>query len=426
MEQLNIEEIKKHINLQKNIGSDETEIDDSYEITSKDLDLSFQVVNEGLKRNGYKFTDTNFGQFIPHNIITKTWSYAKFFDTNCLQWKNDDLFSHFPLVDRGQYIFSDNKRFFITDFFLLEEIIDIKPSNDYTIKIPQFIIARNKYLFNDSKADFVWLRFNDKDFLESLVKIFGYDKDKDLNAFVLKNNVKDIEEFGKLLWHKECSGNAKLNMGIIESITDLPDEQLNPYYQSVQDFLVEIMTKKIEMDIPFSEQAEILGKLGYYLTKRAKELDFYFDINSKISEIDGGYQRYEEEFKKNNYYNIPDFKEIWEDTKNGGIWRPGMDGGAFNDSNASPQLPPTVHLYTHPDFGSSFSEKTVKNEIEIRYTTSTGWDFVSIDGKTVGYIPTEELLKEKEEKKKKYSFLVEDEDDTKPEKKKGFWDNLLG
>jgi hypothetical protein len=103
---------------------------------------------------------------------------------------------------------------------------------------------------------------------------------------------------------------------------------------------------------------------------------------------------------------------------------PEQDG---NVKNITPQLPQTVHLYIRPDFGSSFSEKTVKNEIEIRYTTSTGWDFVSIDGKTVGYIPTEKLLKEKEQQeKKKHSFLVEDEDDIQPEKKKGFWDNLLG
>ena len=32
----------------------------------------------------------------------------------------------------------------------------------------------------------------------------------------------------------------------------------------------------------------------------------------------------EEEFKKRNYYNIPDFKQVWEDTRYGGRWKPGM------------------------------------------------------------------------------------------------------
>ena len=32
----------------------------------------------------------------------------------------------------------------------------------------------------------------------------------------------------------------------------------------------------------------------------------------------------EEEFKKHNYYNIPDFKQVWEDTRYGGTWYPGM------------------------------------------------------------------------------------------------------
>lgn len=34
-------------------------------------------------------------------------------------------------------------------------------------------------------------------------------------------------------------------------------------------------------------------------------------------------QKYEEEFKKNNYYNLPDFKEIYELTRKGGINLPG-------------------------------------------------------------------------------------------------------
>ncbi|KMQ67952.1 hypothetical protein ACM39_11505 [Chryseobacterium sp. FH2] len=84
----------------------------------------------------------------------------------------------------------------------------------------------------------------------------------------------------------------------------------------------------------------------------------------------------------------------------------------------------TYKLYDRPDFSSFSREVMAKGEAEIAHHSS-GWDFVKIDG-TTGYLPIEEKRQELEkEEKKKFSFLA-DEEDIKPEKKKGFWDNLFG
>jgi len=50
-----------------------------------------------------------------------------------------------------------------------KDVSDLKERRQNNIQI---LVNRNKYLFNDDKASFVWLRSNDTWFLESLVKTF--------------------------------------------------------------------------------------------------------------------------------------------------------------------------------------------------------------------------------------------------------------
>lgn len=50
----------------------------------------------------------------------------------------------------------------------------------------------------------------------------------------------------------------------------------------------------------------------------------YYDFFSILNSDEGG-KNYELEFNKNNYYNIPDFKKVWEETRTGGISYPGME-----------------------------------------------------------------------------------------------------
>ncbi|MDR2204878.1 MAG: SH3 domain-containing protein [Flavobacteriaceae bacterium] len=158
-----------------------------------------------------------------------------------------------------------------------------------------------------------------------------------------------------------------------------------------------------------------------YLTNHIEDTDGYTNLRKEKNAQSEILQKIKTGERINVLGNTGDWWQVkTKEGKTGYVHKSRIKSGNNN-------YPISYIIYTHPDFHSSFSEKTVKNEIEIRYTTSTGWDFVSIDGTTVGYLPTEEALKEKEQQeKKKHSFLVEDEDDTKPEKKKGFWDNLLG
>lgn len=55
-----------------------------------------------------------------------------------------------------------------------------------------------------------------------------------------------------------------------------------------------------------------MGLIAYYSTKANQK--FYYRFFPLLNDPD-----FDVEFKKANYYNIPDFKEIYEDTRFGGI-----------------------------------------------------------------------------------------------------------
>ncbi|WP_312301873.1 hypothetical protein [Chryseobacterium sp.] len=202
---------------------------------------------------------------------------------------------------------------------------DVKELNEIQFTNNQRLIHRNKYLFNDVKASLTWLKFNDKLFLESLVKTFGYTKDKSLLTFVLRNNYKSIDELQKVLWNERCSEDIIFNKEVFEIITEAPEQEQADYLRAIADYLVKEMgNNSSTLDRKSSVKAEILGKIAYYSTKIGEKHNMYYDFFSILGSREGGAQ-FEEEFRKNNYYGISDFKQIWEETRTGGVSGPGAE-----------------------------------------------------------------------------------------------------
>jgi hypothetical protein len=178
----------------------------------------------------------------------------------------------------------------------------------------QTLVNRNKYLFNYSKASLVWLKFNDQEFLESLVKTFGYVQDKDLLKWVLDKNLKN-DEFDKLLFTRTCDNKFVFHKEIFEVMAQADAIGKENY---VQYLLARIDLPKVD-DLSFSDATKIKALYCYYATKfmGSIESSSIYSFFSKLQE-----EKYEDEFRKNNYYNLPDFKELYNDTKYGGIGLP--------------------------------------------------------------------------------------------------------
>lgn len=329
--EFNINEIKKQIEIQKNVENEEDEIDNPYYLTSKDLELASLLIDKDLKNNGFKKIE---------NSKFKEKILAIFnvnLDKKCKEYNVNDKFTtlfgskmdgntktlldnQYDLFSNTQNYFISNENYFLFNMILLKNIITINNDNTFKLNVSKNIIAQNKYLFNDSKADFAWLRFNDLPFLETLVKTFGYVADKDLSKLVLDNNLKDNEEFGKVIWNKDCDGKLHFHHEIMEIIQSLPKKEQEKYFETIKNYLEYLTTqddnrKTIDLGLTPSQRIEMMSKLAYYGTKIAKENVFYY--YRFFPYVEG--EEPQKEFDKNNYYNIKDFKEIYEETRNGGI-----------------------------------------------------------------------------------------------------------
>lgn len=331
-----------------------------YQYGMEDYKIASEISQRILQKNGFKFlSEEDFNQ--------KIFQVFKFKNNeNPINFLIEFPCSKNPYVYQidGNYVISNNnpvfidkKKHLLTESYFIPELIDyekeypviyeneknIEKSKEMlagnTVEIIKWsdlenlnetrqkniekIIHRNKYLFNDNRASFAWLQFNDKLFLESLVKTFGYVDDENLLNFVIKNNYKNQDEFYKILWNERCNGTIVFNKEVMDLISESTDDKKELYLNAISDYLVkEVRNEESVLSNNFSKKAEILGKLAYYSSKIGEPLGKYYQF---FSILNGNEDIYGKEFEKNNYYNISDFKIIWEETRTGGISLPGME-----------------------------------------------------------------------------------------------------
>ena len=72
---------------------------------------------------------------------------------------------------------------------------------------------------------------------------------------------------------------------------------------------------------PVAQRAELLARIGYWGETISPGEGYTYSF---FTHLEMEADKYEQEFKKHNYYNLPHFKQLWDDTKNGGITLPGQ------------------------------------------------------------------------------------------------------
>ncbi len=423
IDMVEVNKIENMLKKQSELETEQTE--GEYILTTKDLDILSDLLIIDLKNHAYKIISDSEFISITNNIFginTKCPNYKGFeqrylvYHGNIMDGDQETLNSNLyePYVETGN-LFFDKKNKLITYFTLLKNIVSLK-NKTYSLHTPPLIISRNKYLFNDDKASFVWLKFNDKPFLESLVKTFGYVKNKELLQWVLENNYKNIQEFEKILWNEKCDGKIIFNKEVIDIIQLFPKEKQKEYLIQISNYILEEMQRtQSVLKNNFSQEAEILGKLSYYGEKIGEKIDMPYQCFQILTINEGG-KEFEEEFKRQNYYNIPDFKDVWNETKTGGIRLQGMDE-PYNNGKIQSKERYILRLFDRPDFSSFSREIIVKGDVEILHNIS-GWDFIKADGIT-GYLPTPDVKKEKPNR----SFLADEA--AFSQEKKSFWRHFI-
>ncbi|KQT24179.1 hypothetical protein ASG22_09190 [Chryseobacterium sp. Leaf405] len=208
-----------------------------------------------------------------------------------------------------------------------------------------------------------------------------------------------------------------LNHGYIISKKEIKDAELSlKYYES--------LNGKIDTDEFYDPSFSQISKIytfikSKYLINHIEDPDGYTNLRKEKNASSEILQKIQSGETIEVLDNTGDWFQVkTKKGKTGYVHKSRIKSGNNNKSSAS------LELYDRPDFSSFSKEILVKEEIEIVHQ-NLGWNFIKVNGIT-GYLPTEEKKEELlKEDKKKFSFLAEEED-IKPEKKKGFWDNLFG
>lgn len=324
---INIDLIKEHIELQKNIDSDEIEHENPYDLTLEDLKIEDEIIRVGLNQNGFK----NIDNYDFYEKLEKIFN-INLKNNNCLSIKNDkdyivlfgDLMDgKLETIEYNKYdmfyytnnLFISKKNKLIFQVDILANLIQIDSNNSYKIRLPQYMISRNKYLFNDDKSQFAWLINNDSFFMENLVTNFGYTEDKKLLNWVMEKNKSNAVEFVKNnIFVKNCQGDLEIREGILKYIEENTNENDNTYYTALESF-----GYKIGDDNNFNKNEKV--KIIAYIANSLSPLFYkYTQLNGNaiwnsatmLYNLSVRNEYIISEIEKNNYFNLSNLKEVIE------------------------------------------------------------------------------------------------------------------
>jgi len=335
--------------LKANSISNEVTTIQYYPYDKEDLEISIELLDSILKKNGYNLIDdfdskvkAVFGNIKLFDNIYFLKTDNKCYNSNEILYNDSEgfKFNLYFSIDKklmiGQYAIPEliDYRTKYPEISKIEDTIsvtkkdkegeniyvtrwrDISDLKEQRKKNIETLVARNKYLFNDDKDSFDWLIKNDVFFMEQLVKRFGYTQDFELLEWVIKKTHYDKnspEDYGSLFWVKNCDGSIKLHSNTFKILQKLYNvktayqilEDIKGYInylgdeeQSKEEDLTEEQRIKILANIVyFAEQYKYTDDSPYQMMGRLR----YFLSDSQVDIL-----------VKNKYFNLPKFKEWWD------------------------------------------------------------------------------------------------------------------
>ncbi|MCP2027215.1 hypothetical protein L1276_002372 [Flavobacterium sp. HSC-32F16] len=336
---IDVTEIKKIIKLQKNANYIDYRPDNPYLPSEKDLLILIPFVTQELKNAGYKTLsngefERRISDLIKDNKVKKYSAFTTIF-TNKFDRKSSTL-------NQFEFEFDVNNQFvikkynFIIPTLFLEDVIKINKDNSYSISIPHYIIARNKYLFNDSQADLDWLLVNDQDFLKSLVNSLGYDKEPRINKLLLEdyyemyNDSQPTEKqlIGTVFFTKDLNNNFCIRQGLVDYVKNNTRANDNRFIYALNYYSFALYEKELGEEFgsknPFKmfndvEKAHIAAVIASIevpaiIKYKPHNPGLWSNAGSALYDLLVEHPEIEDIIVKHNYFGIKNMKQVLEDT----------------------------------------------------------------------------------------------------------------
>lgn len=223
---MNIDTIKRHMEWQSHIEATEDGLPATYIYTEQDVNIALPIISQGLKDKGFKqLSDSSFIKALT-NIFGEIFSH-----------KNDRVRFHDKfntIIERGyekedEYDYTIDNIFVSTEYKfiswvpLLGDFIEFPDNENYKIDLHPRLIARNKYLLNNSQSDLAYLLAEDTLFLKTLVKSFGYTKEEKINTLAM-NDYLDLDNnqmptVGEIIFVKNAESVLEIKQELLQWIS---------------------------------------------------------------------------------------------------------------------------------------------------------------------------------------------------------------
>ncbi len=340
--------------------------DNPYQYTNKDMEAILPSIKKILQVHAFNFLPKEKFSIKIKSIFSRSIgskSDLKYSYVNLLDKCNQEV-KYFPnnIIDYYGLFIIENESF-ITEAYAVPQIIDYqkkfkniadiegKTSRKYKDKHGKFVskylwkedlnlkqerqkniqilIARNMYLFNDSRIHYNWLISNDEYFMEKLVKTFGYTQDKELLKWVLCRTPpceffntngplrSNLDEISEIFWTKNCTNNYIIHENTLKLIKEISTSDSNKHILNIAELISELADPRKTVssfgEIPFRDRAKIIAYLLQF-GEQYKYNNYHYNqmFIGKFIYYEDIEKKFKQEFERNNYYNLPNFRKWYQ------------------------------------------------------------------------------------------------------------------
>jgi len=337
----------------------------NYSFSENDLNSSNQMLKEYLIENGYKIPDNKSFNDLVNKTFQRSLDYNSSKKNVYLDFTNPcdreiKFFKNSSEEQQDLSFYISKEGNFITELFSIPEILDYEkvypeiklleeklPLITNDIKIYKWnslenlsrireqnlktLLSRNKFLFNGSKVDLVWLVANDKKFLIDLVVKFGFDKEKQINQITLEELYKkyknenpiQVEKIGDLFFAKTCDNSLSIRYGLLEYVKEITNEKDNRFIYALSDYssilydgdLNKVFEKDPSKRFNDVQKANIIALIASVENPaknkyKYKNAALWNNESTAIEDLSVSHPEIIDIIVKNNYFGIENLKEI--------------------------------------------------------------------------------------------------------------------
>ena len=309
-------ELKKQGDLQQDLND---EGGGHYKYAEKDLNVALPVIAEILKAKGYVAPSKEVFEKKMHEIFAESYSpggacRVKEHEKFTMLYEGNTIETPFPMMSDDVVAAKEGN--FIWQIPLVSSLGSFVDSVHFKIdlKYTQKLISRNKYFFNDSKADLAILLNEDAQFLSALVTSFGYTKDQKLNDLVMNEYLKgsddEIARVAKIIFRKDCSKQLVIREGLLNWVKAHTEKEEHKMLDALYYYVFDLY--KGNNDFTLNEKRKIAAYVdNIFIPLHDKfggpgwpTTELIFNLEARDPEI-------RDYVKSQHFYNLPEVKNLY-------------------------------------------------------------------------------------------------------------------